>query len=108
MSGTAAVYRVLFGILAIVAIVGSVVWEPFYHLIQQWRWEKDWPILYGFLQGIPEGIVTFFIARQLFDVVPLSTFVAHFATTWTLVWLVANGPMRVVSLRWRYRGGRLL
>ena len=27
---------------------------------------------------------------------------------WFVVWLVANGPMRVPFLRWRFRGGRLV
>ncbi len=102
-------YRITYLALAIVAIVG-VAWEFLYHGIQQFRWEKDWPTMFGLLTGIPEGIVTWLILQQLVapGLVTGSQFFIHFATTWVLVWLFANGPMRVVSLRWRFEGGRLL
>ena len=35
-------------------------------------------------------------------------FAVHFGAVWLAVWLVANGPMRVPFLRWRFRGGRLV
>jgi hypothetical protein len=31
-----------------------------------------------------------------------------FITLWLLVWAILNGPMQIVALRWRYRGGRFL
>lgn len=97
--------------LVVVAVVG-LVWELLYHGLQQFRWEKDWPTLFGLLTGINEGIVVYFVlqAGLPWDVgdVPGVAFVIMFATTWILVWLVANGPMRVLNLRWRFRGGRLL
>lgn len=37
--------------------------------------------------------------------VPASTFVVMFITLWLLIWAVANGPLQIVLLRWRYRGG---
>ena len=105
------VYRLAFGALVLVAVVG-IGWELLYHGLQQFRWEKDWPTLFGLLTGINEGIVVALLlgAGLPWDVgeVPMTAFTIHFATTWILVWLVANGPMRVVSLRWRFRGGRLL
>jgi hypothetical protein len=92
--------------------VVGLVWELLYHGLQQFRWEKDWPTLFGLLTGINEGIVVYFVlqAGLPWDVgdVPGVAFVIMFATTWILVWLVANGPMRVLNLRWRFRGGRLL
>ena len=113
-------YEVLLSAIAIVILAG-VVWELIYHAFQQLRWEKDWPTLFGLLTGINEGIVTYFILTRVlpddldvgsvsvdYSEIPISTFVIHFATTWILVWLVANGPMRVFFLRWRFRGGRLV
>ena len=45
----------------------------------------------------------------LIDTVPPGwAFATHFAVVWVVVWLVANGPMRVPFLRWRFRGGRLV
>ena len=31
------------------SLVLGVVWELIYHRIQQFRWEKDWPTLFGFI-----------------------------------------------------------
>jgi hypothetical protein len=39
-------YRNAFLVLAAVAVLG-VGWELAYHLLMQWRWEKDWPTLFG-------------------------------------------------------------
>ncbi|MCP3989511.1 MAG: hypothetical protein GY724_10580 [Actinomycetia bacterium] len=93
----------------LVAGVAGVAWELLYHFIQQYRWEKDWPILFGLLLGIPEGVVAYGILRAVLD--PASgplTFILHFCTTWVLVWMVAVGPFRVVLLRWRFNGGRIV
>ncbi len=36
-------------------IVLGVGWELIYHLIRQFRWEKDWPTLFGLLTAVKEG-----------------------------------------------------
>ncbi len=105
------VYEATLTSLALVAVLG-IAWELLYHGLQQFRWEKDWPTLFGLVQGVPEAVVVFFLLRAEIprDVgeVPVSLFITHFATTWILVWLVANGPARVPFRHWRFRGGRLL
>ncbi len=105
------IYRLAFGALLLVGLVG-IVWELIYHAIQQYRWEKDWPTLFGLVQGIPEGLVVAALlgAGLPWDVgdVPTGAFTVHFVTTWVVVWLAANGPMRVIFIRWRFRGGRVL
>ena len=110
-SGVNDVYRLAFGALVLVAVVG-VAWELVYHGLQQFRWEKDWPTLFGLVTGIPEAIVVWSLlsAGIPWDVgdVPVGAFTVHFATTWLLIWLLANGPMRVLFLRWRFEGGELL
>ena len=40
------------------------MWEFVYHLLQQFRWEKDWPTLFGLLVGIPEGLLAYAVARS--------------------------------------------
>lgn len=106
-------YSVTFSALAIVLVVGVVVWEPIYHGLQQFRWEKDWPTLFGFLTGINEGIVAYFILKAIgptpagVKVGPWG-FTVDFAFVWLAAFLFVNGPMRVLSLRWRYRGGRII
>lgn len=104
-------YETTFTVLALVAVVG-IGWELLYTALQQFRWEKDWPTLFGLLTGIPEGLLAWALldagAVPGIDGVNGSAFLLHFALVWTSVWLFANGPMRVVNLRWRYRGGRLV
>jgi hypothetical protein len=104
-------YRAMYSLLLVVASLG-VLWELLYHLLQQFRWEKDWPTLFGLLLALPEGVVAFAVARAgvLPDVehVPGTAFVVGFGTTWLVTWLFVNGPMRVLSVHWRFRGGRLI
>jgi hypothetical protein len=101
------VYSMTFRAVLITAIVGLLIWEPLYHLIQQFRWEKDWPTGLGLVTAIPEGL---FVWAFLSDEgpVPLGAFLIHFATTWLLIWFVLNGPIRVLLPRWRFRGGRII
>lgn len=105
-------YKTTYLILATVLVLG-LVWELIYHLIQQFRWEKDWPTMFGLLTGIPEGLLVGYLAAQgwlpfLPAAVAPAAFAIHFTVVWLVVWLVANGPMRVPFIRWRFRGGRLL
>ena len=104
-------YATTFAVLATVAVVG-VGWELVYHFFMQFRWEKDWPSLFGLLTMIPEGALLW--GLLLLGAVPFvngtppfAAFAIHFVVVWTSVWLIANGPMRVPFIRWRFRGGRL-
>ena len=107
-AGYAQNLRMTLQVLALVMAVG-ILWEFPYHLLQQFRWEKDWPSLFVLLLGIPEGIVLFFVARAVLDPdPPTSLFVVHFATTWIVVWLMAIGPIRMLLIRWRFKGGRTI
>ncbi len=102
-------YQITFRALAAVLIAG-VGWEFIYHGLQQFRWERDWPTPFGFLTGINEGIVAWFVLQVLLGSrdVTVAQYVIHFSTTWMVVFLFLNGPMRVLSLHWRFRGGRLV
>ena len=97
----------LVSVLATVLMMGTVVWEPIYHLLQQFRWEKDWPLVFGLVTALNEGVVAFVVADTVGIDVAIRPFVVHFGCVWLAMWLMAAGPMRVVSLRWRYRGGRV-
>lgn len=105
-------YQTAFVVLAAVAILG-IGWELVYHFLMQFRWEKDWPSLFGLVTLVPEGLLLWGLLRA--ELVPgtaltppMATFWTHFLAVWIGVWLVANGPMRVPFIRWRFRGGRLV
>lgn len=105
-------YRTTFAILAAVAVLG-IGWELLYHFLMQFRWEKDWPTLFGLLTAIPEGALVWELLDRIAvptvdHTPPFSAFLIHFGAVWLAVWLWANGPMRVPALRWRFRGGRLV
>lgn len=103
-------YAVTFRALAVVLVVG-IGWEFIYHGLQQFRWEKDWPTLFGLLNGINEGIATWFVLLAILPPdlgITGAQYVMHFGTTWIAIFLFLNGPMRVFAIRWRFRGGRLV
>ncbi len=104
-------YRNGFLILAAVAVLG-VFWELLYHFLMQWRWEKDWPTLFGLVTAVPEGLLIWLLLSVgavpgIVGTVGGAAFVIQFTCIWLAVWLVANGPMRVPFIRWRFQGGRL-
>jgi hypothetical protein len=97
------------GALVTVAVLGAVLWDPIYHLLQQFRWEKDWPAIFTLAEGAPEGVLVYVVLTGVAGVdVPGWPFVIHFTTTWLIVFLCLHGPMRVLFVRWRFRGGRLI
>ena len=105
-------YRNAYLVLLSVAVLG-VLWELLYHFLMQWRWEKDWPTLFGLLEGIPEGALIWVLLSigaipGIVGKVSGAAFLIQFILVWLGVWLVANGPMRVPFIRWRFRGGRLV
>jgi hypothetical protein len=105
-------YQDGFLVLLSVAVVG-VLWELVYHLLMQWRWEKDWPTLFGLAEGVPEGVLIWILLSAgaipgIAGSVGGVAFLIQFILVWLGVWLVANGPMRVPFIRWRFHGGRIV
>ncbi|HEX3960228.1 MAG TPA: hypothetical protein VHZ03_26920 [Trebonia sp.] len=108
--GTA--YKTTYLILATVLVLG-IVWELVYHLLMQWRWEKDWPSLFGLVTALPEGILVWVLLAAhavpgISTTPPLSAYLIDFLVVWVCVWLVGQGPMRIPFIRWRFHGGRLI
>ena len=116
-----AVSQVTFSVLITVLLLG-VLWEFVYHGLMQFRWEKDWPTLFGYVTIVNEGIVAYWFAtsvaastdagapewRLLLSGLTLAPFLVAFVTTWIVVNLFANNMMKVFFIRWRFRGGRIL
>lgn len=105
-------YATTFTILATVCVLG-VLWEFLYHFLMQFRWEKDWPTMFGFLTLINEGLLVWGLLELgvvpgVNPAPPAAAFWIMFLVVWFCVWAVANGPMRIPFIRWRFRGGRLI
>jgi hypothetical protein len=99
-------------VLVTVTVLG-VLWEFVYHFIMQFRWEKDWPTLFGLVTLVPEGLLVWGLGKA--GAIPFYTgsfsslaFWIHFVIVWLVVWIIANGPLRVPLIRWRFRGGRFV
>lgn len=119
-SPLAQTYKLTLAALAITAIFGALVWEPIYHFLMQLRWEKDWPALFNLLQVFPECLSTFLllhvaVLNPFGDIgpdkqqyVPVLAYLFLFFTTWIVVWLFVNGPIKVFFVRLRFRGGRIV
>jgi hypothetical protein len=113
--GVGTAYRVTFESLGLMTFIG-LFWELVYHLLQQTRWDKDWPSLLGLITVVNEAIPLWFVDHGL-SVIPgtvglsspiIPLFVIHVSTTWVLTWLFMQGPLRVLHVRWRFEGGRML
>src|SRR3954452_172583 len=76
-------YGVTFRILIAVTVLG-IGWELIYHFLQQFRWEKDWPTLFGLVTAINEGILIWILAAAGaipgIDSLPAAPFLIDFIT----------------------------
>jgi hypothetical protein len=97
--------------LAVVLVLGIGLWEHVYHFFQQYRWEKDWPVMFALFEVIPEAILAWFVFTRLVpDSVTTAngwTFATHIVSTWLVMWLFVLGPIKVLFIRWRFNGGRI-
>ncbi|MDQ4037001.1 MAG: hypothetical protein M3313_01285 [Actinomycetota bacterium] len=104
-------YRMALTVLALMIALG-LLWELVYHLLQQFRWDKDWPTLFSLVAGIPEGLLLWLLLGTdswLWHVpVTARSFWLLLVSVWLIVWAVLAGPIRVLLVRRRWRGGRLI
>ncbi|TDB96427.1 hypothetical protein [Actinomadura sp. 7K534] len=144
-------YAIAFTGLLLTTVYG-LVWEHLYHRLQQRRWDKDWPSVFGLLTILNEAPLAWLLVNLFFPVMsgpspdmlnlhnggiagpkpgmfdptpdmlgPLDTsgwglwdspflpaFIVHISTTWLIMWLAGQGPLRVILIRWRFEGGRVV
>ncbi len=106
-------YKSTFTALGIVLVIGVCFWELIYHFLQQFRWEKDWPVMFTFFEVINEATLAFIVFKALdidqkFNATATTgTFWWHIVTTWMVMWLFVLGPIKVLFIRWRFSGGRI-
>jgi len=51
--------------LGLMVAIGCVLWEPLYQALQQYRWERDWPVMFALLVVIPEAILLWFVLQAI-------------------------------------------
>ncbi|QXT38915.1 hypothetical protein [Gymnodinialimonas ceratoperidinii] len=96
------------------AVVGmGLLFDPLYIFAQSLRWERDWPFAFqAFFSWVEFGVVYFLARAGLVPFLPetafqsLGTPALHFALVFVPSFLVLLGPMQVLFLRWRFKGGQ--
>ncbi|MEH2346432.1 MAG: hypothetical protein V7K55_00230 [Nostoc sp.] len=106
---------VYFWVLGYVAVFG-LGWDVVYNHLQKSRWDRDWPAAYQLLAGIWE-LAFVFCGVKLFgflpiplpkEELPLAVFLLHYSVVWLAVFISSQSLMRIIFLRWRFRGGEWL
>ena len=83
-------------------------WELVYHALQQLRWDKDWPSLFGLLSGVPEGLGLWVVLGALGLRPPAGAFALQIGLVWVAMWAIQQGPLAVIAPAWRFHGARLV
>jgi hypothetical protein len=106
---------VYFCVLGYVAVFG-LGWDVLYNYLQKFRWDRDWPAAYQLLAGIWEFIFIY-CGIKLFGFLPIplskdkllpTDFLLHYSLVWLAVFITSQSLMRIIFLRWRFRGGEWL
>lgn len=90
----------------------GLVWEMLYQYLQSFRWDQDWPPAFQVGTGIFEALVVWGLVQTIGlpgvdgTALPGTTFLAHYGAVWVATFLVVQGPLRIIFLHWRYRGGQ--
>lgn len=112
---TASAYRIALEALGLMTAAG-LFWELLYHLFQQARWDKDWPSLFMLVTVVNEAVPLWLLLHALHVIAggdgwsspALPFYASYVATTWVVIWLFVQGPIRVAHVRWRFEGGQVL
>lgn len=93
--------------LCYVLVVGCIL-DVLYQYIQSLRWDRDWPTSFQVITGILEGLLVWLLIEvfnppQLPNV--LAVFLCQYGSIWLLIFVLTQGPLRVLWPKWRYQGG---
>lgn len=97
------------------------IWDILYNFLQSLRWDRDWPPLFLAGGGLLEALWVWGLvkANYLWAVLglaglpgvdtglSLTQFAIHYGMVFAAVLLMMLGPMKVIFLKWRFRGGQL-
>jgi len=101
---------IYFWVLFYLGIFG-LAWDCFYHFLQQFLWDHDWPGILQFGAAFVEAIFLAVVIK-LFGLphvspsaLDLNLFALHYGVVWIAIYLSSWVVMRVLFPRWRFRGG---
>lgn len=104
-------------LLGYVLVIGFL-WDILYGVVQNFRWDRDWPPLFQLIAGIVEGaflwgviLASAYLGRDLLGIdshLTFAMFFVHYATVWITTFFATQGLLRIIFPRWRFYGGRWL
>ena len=105
-------FQTVFALLGYVLIFGFV-WDGIYRVLEYWRWDADWPPALFLAGGVVEGLFIWLFVK-LVDTPPgvaedirFRYFFAHYATTFSMMFIVVFSLLRMLFPRARFAGGRI-
>ena len=101
-----------FALLGYVLLLGFL-WDILYNVVQTLRWDRDWPPIFFVGAGILEGLflwdLTHLIALPGVDPqLTFGKFASHYCTVFIFTLAIMLGPLKIIFLKWRFRGGRVI
>jgi hypothetical protein len=89
----------------------GLVWDVIYQFITSFRWDRDWPTCFQVAAGVVEGALVWglILTKKLPGVAeppPFIVFLIQYGAIWLSIFVLTQGPLRVIWLKWRYQGGQ--
>src|SRR6266568_4425326 len=99
----------LFALLDVLLL--GLVWDVIYQFITSLRWDRDWPTCYQVAAGVIEGTLVWalILTKKLPGILeppPFIVFLLQYGAIWLSIFVLTQGPLRVIWLKWRYQGGQ--
>ena len=99
----------LFALLDV--LLFGLVWDVIYQFITSFRWDRDWPTCYQVVAGVIEGTLVWalILTKKLPGILeppPFIVFLIQYGAIWLSIFVLTQGPLRVIWLKWRYQGGQ--
>ena len=99
----------LFALLYV--LLFGLVWDVIYQFITSFRWDRDWPTSFQVAAGVIEGALVWglILTKKLPGIAvtpPFIVFLIQYGLIWLSIFVLVQGPLRIIWLQWRYQGGQ--